>query len=52
MAESDLTEASIGALLLVVAVPETMNSIFPVLGSKLVVVEQTTPQVEAQTEKD
>ena len=52
MAESDLTEASIGALLLVVAVPETMNSIFPVLGSKLVVVEQTPPQVEAQVEKD
>ncbi|KAM0985416.1 hypothetical protein PS2_012446 [Malus domestica] len=52
MAKSDLIEASVGALLLVVAVPETMNSVFPVLGSKLVIVEQTPPQVEAQIEKD
>ncbi|KAM1047987.1 hypothetical protein ACFX2I_027189 [Malus domestica] len=51
MAEFDLTEASVGALLLI-AVPETTNSVFPVLGSKLIVVEQTPPQVEAQTEKD
>ncbi|TQE06519.1 hypothetical protein C1H46_007890 [Malus baccata] len=52
MAESDLAEASVGALLLLVAVPETMNSVFQVLGSKLVVVEQTLLQVEAETEKD
>ena len=52
MAVSDLAEASVGALLLLVAVPETMNSVFPVLGSKLVVVEQTPPPVEAQSEKD
>ncbi|KAB2595207.1 cleavage stimulation factor subunit 2 [Pyrus ussuriensis x Pyrus communis] len=45
MAESDPTEASIGALLLVVAIPETINSNFPVLGSKLVAVEQTPPQL-------
>ena len=51
MAESDLAEATVGALLLLVAVPETMNSVFPVLGSKLVVVEQTLLQVEAETEK-
>ena len=52
MAKSDLTEASVGALLLLVAVPETMNSVFQVLGSKLVVVEQTPPHVEAQVKKD
>ncbi|KAM1328607.1 hypothetical protein ACFX2I_012609 [Malus domestica] len=52
MAKSDLTEASVGALLLVAAVPKTMNSVFPVLGSKFVIVEQTPPHVEAQIEKD
>lgn len=50
MAGFDLAEEPVGVEWLVVAVPEAMNSTALVLGSTLVAVRQTPPQLEAATE--
>lgn len=51
MADFDLAEEPVEVEWLVVAVPEAMNSTALVLGSTLVAVRQTPPQLEAATEE-
>ena len=51
MAEFAPAEASFGAEALLVAVLVAMNSIAQVLGSELVVLGQTPPQMEVEAEE-